>query len=66
MSSKTLVGFCYALLKEVLHISFFSVRNTTPRLLINREKCGTVDPMMLMMGYSGSSMMDFDSEKAYR
>uniref|UniRef100_H2ZEV4 NAD-dependent protein deacetylase n=1 Tax=Ciona savignyi TaxID=51511 RepID=H2ZEV4_CIOSA len=40
------------------------VKDTTPRLLINREKCGEIDPFMVLMGASGG--MDFDSAKAYR
>lgn len=35
-----------------------------PRLLINMEKAGQVDPMLGMLGFGGG--MDFDSDKAYR
>ncbi|CAK8673885.1 unnamed protein product [Clavelina lepadiformis] len=41
-----------------------SVRDTTPRLLINREKCGDLDPFMALMGFGGG--MDFESDNAYR
>ncbi|XP_078489170.1 NAD-dependent protein deacetylase sirtuin-2 [Ciona intestinalis] len=41
------------------------VEDTTPRLLINREKCGESDPLMKLMGGGGAGM-DFDSDKAYR
>lgn len=38
---------------------------STPRLLINKEKTGQMDPFLgMMMGLGGS--MDFDSKKAYR
>ncbi|XP_054758706.2 NAD-dependent protein deacetylase sirtuin-2-like isoform X1 [Lytechinus pictus] len=40
------------------------VPETTPRLLINMEKTGQVDPMMMMFGFS--SGMDFDSDDKYR
>jgi len=45
-----------------------SVTEITPRLLINREKCGLKtqnDMMMVMMGFIDSGL-DFDSDKAYR
>ncbi|KAK2088387.1 NAD-dependent protein deacetylase sirtuin-2 [Saguinus oedipus] len=38
---------------------------STPRLLINKEKVGQLDPFLgMMMGVGGG--MDFDSKKAYR
>ncbi|XP_060144682.1 NAD-dependent protein deacetylase sirtuin-2 isoform X1 [Globicephala melas] len=38
---------------------------STPRLLINKEKTGQMDPFLgMMMGLGGG--MDFDSKKAYR
>ncbi|XP_078672174.1 NAD-dependent protein deacetylase sirtuin-2-like isoform X2 [Branchiostoma floridae x Branchiostoma belcheri] len=40
------------------------VPETCPRLLINREKCGQVDPIMRMLGFGGG--MEFDSENNYR
>ncbi|XP_071962034.1 NAD-dependent protein deacetylase sirtuin-2-like isoform X2 [Antedon mediterranea] len=40
------------------------VNDTTPRLLINLEKCGAADPFMKMLGLSGG--MDFESENNYR
>lgn len=43
----------------------FSVSDITPRLLINREKCGQSDPMMAFLS-GNTSGLDFDSEKAYR
>eukprot|EP00057_Strongylocentrotus_purpuratus_P033119 XP_790234.2 PREDICTED: NAD-dependent protein deacetylase sirtuin-2 [Strongylocentrotus purpuratus] len=40
------------------------VPETTPRLLINMEKSGKADPMMMMFGFP--SGMDFDSDDKYR
>ncbi|XP_055003981.1 NAD-dependent protein deacetylase sirtuin-2 isoform X1 [Boleophthalmus pectinirostris] len=40
------------------------VSRNCPRLLINMEKTGQVDPMLGMLGFGGG--MDFDSDKAYR
>ena len=47
-----------------MYMIFYRVSKETPRLLINREKCGESSPMMAMMGLG--SGLDFDSEKAYR
>uniref|UniRef100_A0A3B4AI65 NAD-dependent protein deacetylase n=1 Tax=Periophthalmus magnuspinnatus TaxID=409849 RepID=A0A3B4AI65_9GOBI len=40
------------------------VSRNCPRLLINMEKTGQMDPMLGMLGFGGG--MDFDSDKAYR
>jgi len=42
----------------------FSVPRETPRLLINREKCGETDGLMTVLGLDRG--LNFDSEKAYR
>ena len=41
---------------------FCSVKEATPRVLINREKCNQSKTFMCY----GSAKFDFDSEKAYR
>ncbi|XP_072168087.1 NAD-dependent protein deacetylase sirtuin-2-like isoform X1 [Diadema setosum] len=40
------------------------VPETTPRVLINNEKTGQTDPLMMMLGMG--SGMDFDSDNKYR
>ena len=40
-----------------------SVRDTCPRLLVNKEKAGRPNLVMRLMGHSG---LDFDSASNYR